>query len=219
MLKLWSHSVDKPGMRCVSCLTLLVLLATSGCADVSHFLPKVRAALGSSRAAPLQSVAMQPRVGPTPAAQPQPLPSGAIDMSGVLQGAVRLPADLQRLREAIVTGLVIISVLGITNIALMLAVFGRLRRMAPQPREFALGAPLPTPAPAAAEIGRSSGDVAPTPVRVVPAAVAAPLLVRTCACGADISSRSRTGRCRACARTATIRAKRAERVVDIPAHA
>ncbi len=213
MLKVWSHSVDTPRMRCVSCITLLVLFATVGCADVNHLLPKVRAAFGSSHAASMQSVAMQPRVQPPPGVQPQPLPSGAIDMNGILQGAVRLPADVQRLREAIVTGLVIISVLGITNIVLMLAVLGRLRRVAPQGEEFALRAPLATPAPAVAEI-------APVPVPVGASALAAaPVLVRTCACGADISSRSRTGRCRACARTATIRAKRAARASDIPAHA
>lgn len=212
MLKLWSPPDDKRGMRCVWYVTLLVLFATSGCADVNHFLPKMRAAFASSHGTSLQAAAVQSQVQTSPALQPQPLPSGAVDMSGVLQGAVRLPADVQRLREAIVTGLVIISVLGITNIALMLAVLGRLRRVTGTPEAFTLRPSVLTYAPQAEA-------VAPVPVQAVPVAAAHAPAARSCACGAEISPRSRTGRCRACARTAIVRAKRAARAAEIPAHA
>jgi len=212
MPKLLSPPVDKAGMRCVSCVTLLFLLATAGCADVNHFLPKVSAALASSRAASLQAVGVQPQAETPSVPQPRPLPSGALDMSGVLQGAVRLPADVQRLREAIVTGLIIISVLGITNIALMLAVLGRLRSVTPVASDFTLRAPVLTYAPPAE-------PVAPVPTHGVPVAAAAPLPARSCACGTEISPRSRTGRCRTCARAATIRAKRGARAPEIPVHA
>ncbi|MBC5799158.1 MAG: hypothetical protein GIW94_04145 [Candidatus Eremiobacteraeota bacterium] len=199
----------------MSRVTLVFLLATAGCADVNHLLPKMRAAFASSHTTALQAAAVQPVVQTPSASQPRPLPSGAVDMSGVLQGAVRLPADVQHLREAIVTGLIIISVLGITNIALMFAVLGRLRRMAHVSDDFTLRAPVMTYAPAPAR----APEPAVAPMRAAPVSATAVLPARSCACGAEISPRSRTGRCRACARTATIRAKRAARSTEIPVHA
>ncbi|MDQ2908233.1 MAG: hypothetical protein M3R44_02660 [Candidatus Eremiobacteraeota bacterium] len=249
--------VDKPGMRYVSYVTLLALLATAGCANADSFMPKLRAALDESHSASLalshstalalararsetlsratslagslhaapsaanpstgQAVAVQPSIAP------ETLGSGPVDMSGVLRDAVRLPQDVQRLREAIVTGLIIISVLGFVNILLMVAVLSGLRRIGGARDHDEAHVVSITPA--------TSIDTSPvTPARTEPLPPKATTLVyrpagstvppvRTCACGTEISARSKTGRCRACARTATARAQRAARTPDVPVHA
>lgn len=238
MPKLRSHSVDKSAMRGVWSVTLLVLFATAGCADAGRFMPKLRAVLHESQptsraSSPAPSLAgsagaastqQQLSANQIAAAQtstaPEPLASGAIDMSNVLRDAVRLPQDVQRVREAIVTALIIISVLGFANILLMLAVLSSLRRVAGKAGDtqtlVAALPPSPIDAGLTAFAGADPSPVAPPTLVYRPTNAATPAM-RTCACGAEISARSKTGRCRACARTATSRAKRVARTSDAPA--
>ncbi len=208
---------------------MLALLGTAGCADASRLMPVLRAAVHATHGAtalaraPLaQPAAAAPaahrqNAGPAAAAAAS-LSAQAIDMNGVLRAAVRLPQDVRRLHDIIVTTLVTITILGLANIALMLTVLGRLNRAAseaeaallrpasaPQPTAQTVPPPLPTP-----EV------VAVGPESILKLAAVGMSTARVCACGAAISLRSRTGRCRACARLATTRAKRSAAGLDIP---
>ncbi len=218
MLKPPFRPVDKRRMRSVASITLLVLLGTAGCADASHLMPAMRVALHASRDA--AAATGPPHQRPGPARRPD----GAVDMSGVLRAAVRLPQDVARLHDVIVTALVTITILGLANIALMLAVLERLSRVTHGAEQSALQpaalAPFPStdaPPPIAAH----AEDALSVPeASIIKLIAAGESTARVCACGAAIAARSRSGRCRACAHAAVVRAKRASAgTADIPVHA
>jgi hypothetical protein len=157
---------------------LLALLALCACSVTTDMVPGQRSESG----VPSQRVTIALARAPQPAVTPREM----LDVSAVVRSAVAVPALVERLERAIVVWCAILAVVGLLNATLLLRLLAT-RREAPSPARAA--------APAVAS------GTAP-PAKVALGAHAA------CSCGAAISPRTASGRCRTCASHARAAARR-----------
>jgi hypothetical protein len=159
-------------------LLLLTLLALSGCSfAVSDVVPKAHA---------LPARTFQVTFDSLHASTPTPAP-GFIDLSTVAQSVTAVPRQLEELQRAIVWSSAILAAIGLANAALMVSLL-RARRRVPIPIPTSI---IPV-TPAFDPVTLTRDDVL-APADVSPAS-------KMCSCGSSISARSKSGRCRQCAR-------------------
>jgi hypothetical protein len=96
-----------------------------------------------------------------------------------------VPRQLEELQRAIVWSSAILAAIGLANAALMVSLL-RARRRVPIPASITPVTPAFDPVTLTREDVLAPADVAPAS--------------KMCSCGASISARSKSGRCRQCAR-------------------
>jgi hypothetical protein len=153
-------------------IMLLALLALCGCSfAVSDVLPKMH----ESPATRTMHVSFALAPGTTPAPTPAP---ELLDLSSAVRSALIIPSEIETLERAVIVSCSVLAAIGLINAALLIRLL-RVRR-----RERTL---VPTV---------QMEPIVPT----APSASSTTLAQKLCACGAAISSRSKSGRCRQCAR-------------------
>jgi hypothetical protein len=157
---------------------LLFALALSGCSfSVADVVPGHHAA----GAQPMQvSFAVASVATPAPRRNPE-----LLDVSTAIHSAITLPGEIVELEHVIVVGCSVLAAIGLVNGVFLLTLIARQRAG----RDPAVQPVLETPVAEAAVMKAAEAAVMDVTVAAT----------KTCSCGAIISARSKSGRCRQCA--------------------
>lgn len=179
--------------------------AHHGKSYVVHFVPSEKLPAASLRERKMVGIAAEPDAVTLRSLDPtKGAPAGSGSIEDVIATAVRIPSLLDGLRHDVVIASAVLGTIGVVNIAFVIAAIRRRRATIDWRDQVALPA-------VALPIGRSlvttTVEVAEPPVGNREALISggsAATAVPRCACDAPISARSRTGRCRRCARNARV---------------
>jgi hypothetical protein len=157
---------------------LLALLALCGCSfSVSDVVPKVH----ESPAARTMHVSFALAPGTAPAPTPAP---DVLDLSSAVRSALVIPREIEKLERAVIVSCAVLTAIGLINAVLLIRLLSVRRR-----ERTVVSTRQTEPIVQTAPIVQAAQ---PSP--------SASLAQRLCACGAAISARSKSGRCRQCAR-------------------